>query len=81
MADLTGNVCAAVDDRLVEEFLKNDYGFVNGKFRGLDGYDDKNYLVTVSITYRLLNTMNFIINYLPWFIICYYDDLWYTMCM
>lgn len=49
MTDLTENVCAAVTIELLEEVLKNDYGFINGKIKQLDGYDDKNYYITVSI--------------------------------
>uniref|UniRef100_A0A2S2Q788 Hydroxylysine kinase n=1 Tax=Sipha flava TaxID=143950 RepID=A0A2S2Q788_9HEMI len=46
MADLTENICAMVDKQLIEDILKNDYGFINGKIRELDGYDDKNYHIT-----------------------------------
>lgn len=49
MEDLTGNVCAVVTNEYVEEILKSDYGFINGQIRPLDGYDDKNYHITVCI--------------------------------
>lgn len=47
MAALTEDICATVDKQLIEDILKNDYGFINGKIRELDGYDDKNYHITV----------------------------------
>lgn len=49
MADLTGNICAAVDNEMIENILKNDYGFINGQIQQLDGYDDKNFHITVCI--------------------------------
>lgn len=49
MADLTGNICASVDKELIENILRTDYGFINGKIRQLDGYDDKNFHITVCI--------------------------------
>lgn len=49
MTNITENICAAVNKELVEEVLKTDYGFIGGKIRQLDGYDDKNYHITVSI--------------------------------
>lgn len=52
MADITENICAAVNNILIENILKNDYGFINGQIRQLDGYDDKNYHITVCI-YKL----------------------------
>jgi len=47
MADITENICATTNEELVTEVLKNDYGFINGKIKKLDGYDDRNYHVTV----------------------------------
>lgn len=47
MADITEDVCAVVNDKLVEDVLKSDFGFINGKIKKLDGYDDKNYYITV----------------------------------
>lgn len=52
MADITEDICAVVNDELVEEVLKSDYGFINGKIKKLDGYDDKNYHITVCIHYK-----------------------------
>lgn len=49
MANVTEDICAAVNVGLVEDILKTDYGFINGKIRNLDGYDDKNYHITVCI--------------------------------
>jgi len=49
MADLTENISPTLNKDQVEEILKNDYGFINGKIQQLDGYDDKNYLITVSL--------------------------------
>lgn len=50
MNDITGNVCAATNNELVEQILKDDYGFVNGQIQQLDGYDDKNYYITVRMS-------------------------------
>lgn len=52
MANLTENICATVDKQLIEDVLKNDYGFINGKIKQLDGYDDKNYHITVCIKFN-----------------------------
>lgn len=49
MANVTEDICAAVNVGLIEDILKTDYGFINGKIRNLDGYDDKNYHITVCI--------------------------------
>lgn len=49
MTDLTGNVCAVVTTEVLQKVLKNDYGFINGEVQQLDGYDDKNFRITVSI--------------------------------
>lgn len=49
MTDVTEDICAATNEELVTEVLRYDYGFVNGKIRKLDGYDDRNYHVTVHI--------------------------------
>ncbi|XP_050441615.1 hydroxylysine kinase-like [Adelges cooleyi] len=46
MADVTEDMCAAVDDKFVQDILENDYGFINGQVRKLDGYDDKNFHIT-----------------------------------
>ncbi|XP_025207051.1 uncharacterized protein LOC112602910 [Melanaphis sacchari] len=46
MADLTENICPVINKDQVVDILKNDYGFINGKIQELDGYDDKNYLIT-----------------------------------
>ncbi|KAL5239730.1 hypothetical protein ACI65C_007140 [Semiaphis heraclei] len=46
MADPTENICAEINKDQVEDILKNDYGFINGKIQELDGYDDKNYYIT-----------------------------------
>ncbi|KAL4098135.1 hypothetical protein QTP88_022797 [Uroleucon formosanum] len=47
MADPTEDICATITKDQVEDILKNDYGFINGKIQELDGYDDKNYHITV----------------------------------
>lgn len=47
MSNVTENICANVTNELVEDVLKNYYGFVNGKIKQLDGYDDKNFHITV----------------------------------
>lgn len=47
MADVTEDVCAVVKKELIEKILKDDYGFVGGHIRQLDGYDDKNFHITV----------------------------------
>lgn len=49
MADITEDVCAVVNEELIEKVLKNDYGFINGKVKKLDGYDDRNYYIKVRI--------------------------------
>lgn len=46
MADLTENISPVLNKDQVEDILKNDYGFINGKLQELDGYDDKNYHIT-----------------------------------
>uniref|UniRef100_A0A2S2NLX1 Aminoglycoside phosphotransferase domain-containing protein 1 n=1 Tax=Schizaphis graminum TaxID=13262 RepID=A0A2S2NLX1_SCHGA len=46
MADITENICPMLNKDQVEDILKNDYGFINGKIQELDGYDDKNYHIT-----------------------------------
>jgi len=53
MMDFTGNICAAVNKDIVDDILKNDYGFINGKIQQLDGYDDKNFYITVCINIKL----------------------------
>lgn len=49
MNDKTGDICAATNNEQVEQVLKDDYGFVNGQIQQLDGYDEKNYYITVRI--------------------------------
>lgn len=57
MADPTEDICATITKEQVEDILKNDYGFINGKIQELDGYDDKNYHITVRIdNYYLVGT-------------------------
>lgn len=51
MADVTEDICADVSKGLIEDVLKNYYGFINGKIKQLDGYDDKNFHITVCIIY------------------------------
>jgi hypothetical protein len=51
MANITENICPKLNKDQVEDILKNDYGFINGKIQELDGYDDKNYHITVRIMY------------------------------
>ncbi|XP_050520879.1 uncharacterized protein LOC126894131 isoform X2 [Daktulosphaira vitifoliae] len=46
MADVTENVCAEVDEQYIQDILLNDYGFIDGQIRKLDGYDDKNFHIT-----------------------------------
>jgi len=53
MADLTENISPVLNKDQVKDILKNDYGFINGKLQELDGYDDKNYYITVRINYWL----------------------------
>jgi len=47
MADTTVDICPTINKDQVADILKNDYGFINGKIKELDGYDDKNYHITV----------------------------------
>lgn len=54
MADPTENICAEINKDQVEDILKNDYGFINGKIQELDGYDDKNYYITVRVSYNIM---------------------------
>lgn len=56
MADPTENICPTISEDQVKNILKNDYGFINGKIQELDGYDDKNYHITVRIIYTLVKT-------------------------
>lgn len=51
MTNVTENICATMNEELLREILKTDYGFINGEIRNLDGYDDKNYHITVCINY------------------------------
>lgn len=75
MANVTENICAMVNKELVEEILKIDYGFINGKIRQLDGYDDKNYHITVCI--KICYKLNFIANI---FIMGTYSKLIIILC-
>lgn len=75
MANVTENICAMVNKELVEEILKIDYGFINGKIRQLDGYDDKNYHITVCI--KIFYKLNFIANI---FIMGTYSKLIIILC-
>lgn len=59
MADVTGNVCADVDENYIQDILLNDYGFIGGKIRKLDGYDDKNFHVTVRIIFNFQRVIVF----------------------
>lgn len=54
MADSTDDICPMVNKDQVGDILKNDYGFINGKIQELDGYDDKNYHITVRIMYIII---------------------------
>jgi len=54
MADLTEDISPVLNKDQVEDILKNDYGFINGKLQELDGYDDKNYHITVRINWYIV---------------------------
>jgi len=54
MADPTENICPKINKDQVEDILKNDYGFINGNIQELDGYDDKNFYITVRIMFKHL---------------------------
>lgn len=54
MSDITEDICANVSKELIEDVLRNYYGFINGKIKQLDGYDDKNFHITVCITYSYI---------------------------
>jgi len=55
MADSTEDIRPPISMDQVKNILNSDYGFINCKIQELDGYDDKNYHITVRImTYTLV---------------------------